>query len=148
MNSSPSQNRPWPTTDGETPESLFAWQLINVHTRYISNASGSCRPAETGASSTNISLSRKMQINHSRNPQNRQVGGSTSGRPRRSNRDPHQRGHCLRAGNHDPGFLPTETTARQNNSRYQTDHGRAAVFVQAGFLVKPEHLCDGPPYHH
>ena len=126
-----------------TPESLFAWQLINVHTRYISNASEVAAQRKL-AKFDKISLIEDADKPFPKPPK------SPSGWKHLA--DLGEATEILT--NEDIAYVPAIMTQvffpqkplPPEQLRYQTDHGRAAVFVQAGFLVKPEHLCDGPPY--
>ena len=118
-----------------TPESLFAWQLINVHTRYISNAS------EVAAQRKLAKFDKIALIEEAEQP---------FPKPPKS---PSGWKHLADLGeateiltNEDIAYVPAIMTQvffpqkplPETENTFETQHGKASVLIQAGILVDPK----------
>ena len=135
LNFSPSQNRPWPTTDGEPRGKLFAWQLINVHTRYTSNASEVAAQRKL-AKFDKISLIEDADKPFPKPPK------SPSGWKHLA--DLGEATEILT--NEDIAYVPAIMTQvffpqkplPETENTFETQHGKASVLIQSGILVDPK----------
>ena len=118
-----------------TPESLFAWQLINVHTRYISNASEVAAQRKL-AKFDKISLIEDADKPFPKPPK------SPSGWKHLA--DLGEATEILT--NEDIAYVPAIMTQvffpqkplPETENTFETQHGKASVLIQSGILVDPK----------